>query len=146
MAYKGKYTVKNPEKYVGDPNKITYRSLWERQFMQRCDMDKRILQWKSEGFAILYRSPVDNKTHRYFIDFFIQIVNGDGEVEKLAIEIKPFSQTQPPQKTGNKSKMKLLSEIKTYEVNKAKWTAANQWAIVNGFKFLILTENELNVR
>ena len=42
--------------------------------------------------------------------------------------------------------MKLLSEIKTYEVNKAKWTAANQWAIVNGFKFLILTENELNVR
>jgi len=31
MAYKGKYTPKHPEKYIGDVKKIIYRSLWERK-------------------------------------------------------------------------------------------------------------------
>jgi len=29
MTYKGRYTVKNPKKYDGDPTKVVYRSLWE---------------------------------------------------------------------------------------------------------------------
>jgi len=31
MAYRGKYRVKNPEKYEGDHTRVEYRSLWERQ-------------------------------------------------------------------------------------------------------------------
>ena len=30
MAYSGRYQVKNPKKYLGDPTQVVYRSLWER--------------------------------------------------------------------------------------------------------------------
>jgi len=31
MSYQGKYKIKKPEKYAGNPGKVVYRSLWERQ-------------------------------------------------------------------------------------------------------------------
>ena len=72
MAYKGKYRIKNIEKYKGDPTNVTYRSLWERKFMVYCDKNENILEWGSEEIAIPYRSPLDNKIHRYFPDFYIK--------------------------------------------------------------------------
>ena len=72
MAYSGRFSCKNPKKYRGDPTKIYYRSLWERRFMVYCDNNDAILEWASEEFFIPYRSPVDNKVHRYFPDFFIK--------------------------------------------------------------------------
>jgi hypothetical protein len=38
----------------------------------------------------------------------------------------------------------MLYEQKTYVVNVAKWKAAKQWADKKGYKFLIVTEKELN--
>ena len=48
MSYKGKYKPRNPRKYRGDPNRVTYRSLWERKFMVYCDDSDAILEWGSE--------------------------------------------------------------------------------------------------
>jgi hypothetical protein len=143
MTQKGKYFVKNPNKYIGDLDNVIYRSSWEKKFMERCDVDKRIIKWKSEGHPIRYFSDVDQKWHRYFIDFFIQIINKQNNVENLAIEIKPHHQTQRPQKTS--SEKRYLMEMKTYVTNQCKWRAANHWASMNGFRFLVLTERELGL-
>ena len=43
MAYKGKFTPKNPQKYKGNPKNIIYRSSWERRFMSYCDKTKEVL-------------------------------------------------------------------------------------------------------
>ena len=73
MSYKGRYKVKNLEKYKGDPTNIIYRSVWERKFMVYCDRSDRILEWGSEEFFIPYRSPLDGKIHRYFPDFYVKV-------------------------------------------------------------------------
>ena len=48
MAYKGKFKPKHTKKYKGDPTQIIYRSLWERKFMEYCDLTENISQWQSE--------------------------------------------------------------------------------------------------
>ena len=35
--HQGTYKVKDPNKYVGDPNNIVFRSSWELKFMNWCD-------------------------------------------------------------------------------------------------------------
>ena len=67
MSYKGKYKPKNPQKYLGNPTKITYRSLWERRFMVFCDGNKSVLSWGSEEVVVPYKSPIDNKYHKYLL-------------------------------------------------------------------------------
>ena len=73
MSYKGKYKPSYPKKYKGDPNNIIYRSLWERKFMVYCDKNENILEWGSEEVIVPYRSPIDNRYHRYFPDFYIKV-------------------------------------------------------------------------
>ena len=55
---------KNPSKYLGDPTKIVYRSLWERKCMRIFDENPNVIRWASEEMAIPYFSPVDKKRHR----------------------------------------------------------------------------------
>ena len=87
MSYKGRYKVKNLDKYKGDPTSVTYRSLWERKFMLYCDDNPSVLKWSSEEIVIPYRSPIDKKVHRYFPDFWIQIRNSQGIKEGILIEV-----------------------------------------------------------
>ena len=42
MSYKGRYTLKHPEKYIGDAKKIVYRSLWERQAFKWCENNPKV--------------------------------------------------------------------------------------------------------
>jgi trans-aconitate methyltransferase len=71
MAYSGKYRPISPQKYKGNPTEIYYRSLWELRFMKWCDENKKVLEWGSEEIVVPYRSPLDGKYHRYFVDFYI---------------------------------------------------------------------------
>ena len=61
MAYQGKFKPKRPKKYKGDPTQIVYRSLWEKKFMEYCDLTESIDQWQSEEFWIPYKNPLDNR-------------------------------------------------------------------------------------
>jgi len=87
MSYKGKYKPSLPSKYKGDPTNIIYRSLWERKFMVYCDQTTNILEWGSEEIALPYRSPIDNRIHRYFPDFYIKVRENTGRIKKYLIEI-----------------------------------------------------------
>ena len=93
MSYKGKYRPSYPKKYKGDPTNIIYRSLWERKFMVYCDKNEKILEWGSEEIALPYRSPIDNRIHRYFPDFYVKEQLSDGSIKKYLVEIKPKRQT-----------------------------------------------------
>ena len=145
MAYKGKYKVRAPYKYKGNPTKVIYRSLWELKFMTYCDTNINILEWGSEEVYMWYRSPVDNRAHRYFPDFYIKVKESDGQIKKYIIEVKPQRQTKPPTKPKRQTKG-YLREAFEYAKNQAKWKAANEWCLDRGFEFKVLTEKELGIK
>lgn len=141
---KGKYTPKNIHKYKGNPTNIIYRSSWELKFMKYCDERPNVLEWGSEEIVIPYRSPLDNRIHRYFVDFYVKIVDSNGVISKYLIEIKPSKQTVPPKKPQRQTKS-YLYEVTEYVKNQAKWKAAKEFCDDRMWKFKILTESELKV-
>jgi hypothetical protein len=143
MAYSGKFKPKNPEKYRGDPTEIFYRSLWELKLLKFLDDNPDIIQYASEEFCIPYLNPFDQKYHRYFPDFWIKNKGGD----IMVVEVKPYKQTIEPQNKNKKSKS-YINDMTRYIINKQKWEAAEKYCNKNGrdWKFVILTENELDIK
>ena len=137
-TYKGKYKVKNPKKYKGDVDNVTYRSGWELNVMQYLDEHKGVEKWNSEDFIIRYYYDVDKKYHNYHMDFWIKFTNG----KVLLVEVKPKKQTVPPKAKNPKSK-RSLNEAFTYIKNVNKWEAAEKIAKDNNYGFEIWTEVEL---
>ena len=105
MSYNGKFRPRHPKKYKGDPTNITFRSLWEKKFMSYCDLNESINEWQSEEFWIPYRSPLDNRVHRYFPDFFIKYRDGNGKRRSVVIEVKPKKETKMPPTNPKKRTM-----------------------------------------
>jgi len=145
MAYRGKFQPSYPKKYKGDVRNIIYRSLWERKFMVYCDLNENILEWGSEEIALPYRSPIDNRIHRYFPDFYIKYKNKSGKIVKSLIEVKPLKQTTPPPKPQRQTKGYLF-EAYEYAKNQAKWEAAREFCKDRMWEFKVLTEKELGIR
>ena len=141
----GNFKPINSKKYIGKGDPV-YRSGWELKFFRWADLNENILAWGSENIIIPYVNPLDGKVHRYFVDNFIVFKGKDGVNNKFLIEIKPSKQTQRPVKTKYKKQKTILYEQKMYIQNTAKWEAANKWAKKKGYKFLIITEKELNIK
>lgn len=143
-VYKGRYRVLNPSKYKGNLSEVVYRSSWELKFMRWCDINSSVLEWGSETIVIPYKSPVDNKIHRYFVDFYVKIKNKDNKITKYLVEIKPDKFTKPPVIPKKQTK-KFIQEVFQYGTNQAKWKAANEFCLDRGMQFLVLTENDLGI-
>jgi hypothetical protein len=141
---KGTFKPKFPQKYKGDPTNITYRSGWELKFMIKMDTLQDVISWSSEEVIIPYKSPIDNKWHRYFPDFLITTINKEGKKKTILIEIKPAAQTRPPKKQSNITR-RYITEVKTWGVNESKWKAAMEYCKDRGWEFQILTEKELGI-
>jgi len=144
VSYKGKFSPKNPNKYNGDPTNIIWRSLWELHFCRYCDLNKNILKWSSEEIIIPYKSPVDNRYHKYFPDFYIKYIDIDGKIKESLIEIKPARQVAGPKPQKAKTK-KYISEVVEYAKNMAKWEAAKEYCVDRKWDFRVLTEHDLGV-
>lgn len=140
----GIYKPVNKSKYIGRSNP-RYLSSWELKFFKWCDINPRVEKWSSESIIIPYICPLDNKVHRYFVDLFVQIKEGNNIIKYL-IEIKPEKQTKKPKTHGNKKNSTILYENMTYIRNKAKWEAAVKWCKKKGYKFQIVTERNLFIR
>ena len=145
MAYKGKYRPSHPKKYKGDPTGIIFRSLWERKFMVYCDQNKNVLEWASEEIALPYRSPVDNKVHRYFPDFYMKIKETNGAIKNYVIEVKPLKQCSPPKKPKRQTRG-YIREAYEYAKNQAKWQAAKEFCDDRQWEFKVVTEKELGIK
>ena len=162
MSYKsakqGWYRVLNHEKFINQMQEsktvmkstrivdgfleINYKSGLERTCTRYCDMNIHVKKWSLEPFCVPYVSPVDNRVHRYFIDFFIEFSNG----QKFLVEVKSSGETREPKKPGKKTEKALLNyqkALQTFAVNQAKWEAARIFCKEKGLKFIILTEKEL---
>ena len=144
MSYKGKYKPSYPQKYKGDPTNVIYRSLWERKFMVYCDKNENVLEWSSEEIALPYKSPLDNRIHRYFPDFYIKVKEGN-KIQKYLIEIKPKKQVREPKIQTKKTKS-YIYEVTEYAKNQAKWKSAQEFCEDRQWKFKIITEDELGIR
>lgn len=111
---------------------IIYRSSWERRFISWCENCKKVKYWGSECICIKYHNPVDQKQHRYYPDFVVQLE--DGTI--MIVEIKPKNQTQIPDCENSWA-------TKTYAVNSAKWSEIKKRCDEKGYKFCILTEKTI---
>jgi hypothetical protein len=138
----GFFKPKFPAKYKGNPTTIVFRSSWEFKLMSHFDLHQDVVWWSSEERIIPYRSPVDNRMHRYFPDFLINTKNKQGIAETLMIEVKPAAQTIEPKKQTAISK-KYLKEVFTYGVNISKWSAAEEYCKDRGWRFMLMTEREI---
>jgi hypothetical protein len=132
----GKFTLKNPNKYVGGKTP-TYRSSWEFAFMRFCDEHPSVNQWASEAIKIPYRNPLSGKYTIYVPDFFIAYADKGGKQRVELIEVKPANQTVK-EKLG-RSKTNQLH----YVVNQAKWSAARAWCKQKGIVFRIVNEGDI---
>ena len=112
--------------------------------MKYCDTTPSILEWGSEEIAIPYRSPIDNRSHRYYPDFYIKVREKSGKISKYIVEIKPKKQTKPPHGKDKRTKS-YRNAVLTFAKNQAKWNAAENYCDNRQMKFLILTEDHLAV-
>lgn len=142
--HKRKFIPLNPQKYQGDPTNIIMRSSWETRFAIWCDTNSSILAWSSEETVIPYRCATDNRLHRYFVDFKVQIRTRDGSLKTYLVEVKPSTQTVPPQFPGRRTQ-RYLTEAMTFVKNQSKWEAAKQYCADRGWEFMIITEKELGL-
>ena len=143
-TYKGKFSPKHPEKYKGDPTNIIYRSGWERRVMVWLDTNSNILKWNSEEIIIPYVKPVDNRVHRYFPDFYAQMITKEGKIKEVILEIKPKKETKEPVKKKRLTKQ-YINEVVTWGTNQAKWKAAREYCSDRGWEFHLITEDHLNM-
>ena len=144
MSYKGRYSPSYTKKYKGNTSNIIYRSLWELRFMRYCDNTPSILEWASEEIAIPYRSPIDNRVHRYFPDFYMKVKETNGKIKNYVIEVKPAKQTIPPKKPKRQTKG-YIREAYEYARNQAKWKMAKEFCADRQWEFKVVTEKELGI-
>ncbi len=138
----GFFKPKNPNKYIGDPTNIVYRSGWEKKVMEWADNNSSVIKWGSEEVVIPYVSPVDNRVHRYFVDFYVEAITNTGDKKIMLLEVKPAGQTQAPKAQKRRTK-RYITEVVTYGVNQAKWKAAEDYCNNKGWEFRLVTESDI---
>jgi hypothetical protein len=112
--------------------------------MKWCDSNNSVQEWGSETVIVPYISPLDKKVHRYFVDFYIKVMDKNGGLQKYLIEIKPERFTKPPTIPARKTKA-FIDEVFQYGVNEAKWKAAFEFCQDRNMKFMVLTEKDLGL-
>lgn len=132
----GKFTMKNPDKYVGVKTP-TARSSWEFVFMRMLDEHPGVESWASESVQIPYRDPFTGKHTIYVPDFVVVYRDKNGRKHAEVVEVKPANQTLR-ENVGNSRYNK-----EQYVKNLAKWEAATVWCKQKGLKFRVVNENEI---
>lgn len=138
-TYKGIYKIRNPEKYLGDPSNVVYRSGWERSVMIWCDDNPNVVGWVSEEVIIPYLCETDKRMHRYFMDFMIKYKDG----RTVLVEVKPHKETVKPKTGQGRARRQVINETLTYIKNISKWTAAEKFVADRGWQFEIWDEHKL---
>lgn len=147
MAYQGKYKPINESKYVGDTKDVVYRSSWEYKLYSYFDNNPNVVNWSSESVVIPYKSPVDKRIHRYFVDAWARFKRPTGEHVEYLIEVKPNAQKHPPDPSTSKLHPRRYKKaLITYAINQAKWEAAKSVALAKGWKFVVMDEYDLGIK
>ena len=145
---KGIFKPLHPEKYLGNVRNIVYRSSWELKVLMRLDSDPNVLSYSSEEVVIPYKSPLDGRRHKYYVDFYVKTKSPTGIIQERLIEVKPKKQTIPPNKINIKAVKKptarrYINEVMTWQVNNSKWQAAKEYCENRGWLFQLMTEEDI---
>ena len=159
-----KITLKNKEKYIGDPLLIIYRSSWELSFSKWCDFSPSIIKWSSEPIRVPYydrvsklkdckkygldpNNPANWIVKYYNTDFWVEIKKSDTEIERWYVEIKPKNKLIRPEKIPENAPLALQKkynkQAREFLINEAKFAAMEEFARKNGAKFYVFTEVHL---
>lgn len=140
MAYKGKFSsFKNPSKYAGNIDNVTFRSLWERNVMIWLDENPNVVEWGSEEIHFHYEHPITGKSAKYYPDFIVKMNDGLMRV----IEVKPQKEVDKPKEPKRKTKT-YINEVSTWLVNQEKWKIAKHFCSKANISFEVWTEHTLN--
>jgi hypothetical protein len=135
MAYKTRFTPKNRHKYVGTKTELLCRSLWERRVCKFLDESTSVTKWSFEEIEIPYVHPIDKKVHRYIPDFLVQ-TERNNKKKSILVEVKPKKQVKLRESASKRDQI-------VFQINKAKWTAAQKFCEKHDIEFKILTEEEI---
>lgn len=135
---KGKYAVKNIEKYVGKGSP-TYRSSWELHVFRQLDESAAVVQWASEAVEIKYRHPFTGQVTRYYPDLLVVYIDQNNKKHAEVIEIKPLAQSAMTEAKSKNDKIQAA-------INKCKWAAAAAFCQAHGMKFRVMTEANIFVK
>lgn len=143
----GYFKPQNPQKYIGDPSKIIYRSMWEKRFATYCDTNENVIAWSSENVQVPYLNPVDQVVKPYNLDFYLKVRQADGTEKQFIAEVKPSKKLLKPELPTTRVNEKRLNahieQMKEYAVNMYKFEAAKRWAKARGWEFILVTEKFL---
>lgn len=149
--HQGLYVPKHPEKVIKLNNQggLYYRSSWEQKLMIYFDMNPKITNYGAEFMSIQYKQPkydggiIEYTEHRYFPDFYYELMRSDGSLLRVLAEVKPEKETVPPV-LGEKYTHKQLKNFEytmlAYNRNIHKWEAAAKFCENRGIEFVIITE------
>lgn len=144
----GIYKCINPDKYLGDLERIYFRSSWEKKLYYYLDVNTKVLKWSAENVTIPYEINENGcwRTHRYYPDAYCEFKKSDGNTRKVILEIKPWSEyrnLEPPKAPKTKTTKSLKNyeySLRTFQKNIIKWTAAKKYCEKKGIEFYIITE------
>lgn len=140
-CHRGYFKPRNPDKYVGDLNKIEYKSGLELTAFRLFDKHSSIIKWSVESVQIPYR--FRGKYHHYIVDIWAIMKLRDGSIEERLVEIKHSKEVKKPTYKKRKTKT-YLENVERWERNMTKWDYAKQYAKGKNMKFMVLTEQKLN--
>ena len=147
----GQYTPVFPEKCMNLTvlkSKPTWRSKWEATVFRALDTNEVVLKWGSElpSCIIEYISPIDRQKHRYFPDFYVEIVNRAGTIDRWVVEVKPLEECSPPERpkrNTENARKQFAVKMQTWLVNEAKWKAAKPEFAKRGIRFMVATQDTI---
>ena len=145
MSYKGKYYPSYPRKY-----KVIQQTSFTDHFGREnlWFIVTKMKGYLSRGVKSLlpYRSPLDNRVHRYFPDFYIKVQENTGHIKRYLIEVKPQNKHKTKQKKTKRQTKNYLREVYEHAINQAKWKAADEFCKDRIWEFKVMTENELGIK
>jgi|TARA_R110002110_G_scaffold248495_5_gene464682 hypothetical protein len=138
----GYYKPIDPSKVIGN-TPIIYRSGIELKFFRFLDTNPNVIKWMSEPFAIPYYDSVQRKQRRYYVDNYVEILEGK-ILKKYLIEIKDIKETKKPNPKSKKKKTTLIYEQMRWCNNNDKWVSANKFCKDHNMEFLLIGHSNKN--
>ena len=132
---KGKAAARKSKLKSQKEKRLTAKGRLELRIIKiRSTWGNRIAKWfeKQESICAICEKKKDKAPAQ---------IKGRGRSNQLVIDHDHKYTRQQYKKSKT-----LLYEQKMYVQNTAKWQAANEWANKKGYKFLIITEKELNIK
>lgn len=133
---------------------LFYRSGLEHKMMIYLDHSDKVVRWGAEFFSVPYqktewvaeKQSYRTTTHKYYPDFYYEIIKEDGSIEKVVAEVKPKSETvapKLPEKATPRQMKNFEYALKMFNKNISKWQKMIEFCKSANVRFIIITEDHL---